>query len=128
MRKSYTNITTRGSSDKSGNFRAHRCIANIWWNNTVKIRHTNYRKGKAYLLSDSSDLYFLFSIMMERSKNDASEVDMLFLSSSSEWYISLFLFWRIRIYLYNSYQILNYRFSTQIIFSPKQIAKKACFL
>ena len=48
--RSYRNITIRGSFGKPWNMRAYRFIVYIWWNITVQMWHTNYRKKECISL------------------------------------------------------------------------------
>ena len=48
----------------------------------------NIGKSNLSLLSNSLILNLLFSVIIERSKNEASEVAILFLSSRSRGYMS----------------------------------------
>ena len=68
-------------------FRAYRRIVNILWNVTVQMWHTDNRKREYISLSFN---VFILSIVIEKSRRSASEVEMFsFLSCNSEEYIFL---------------------------------------
>ena len=66
----------KNQSSKPWNFKAYVYVVNIWWNNIVQIGIQTIQKENAYLLSKSLFLDILFSIIIERSKNDASQVNI----------------------------------------------------
>ena len=68
-------------------FRAYRRIVNILWNVTVQMWHTDNRKREYISLSFN---VFILSIVIEKSRRSASEVEMFsFFFCYSEEYIFL---------------------------------------
>ena len=77
--------------------------------------HTNYKEKELIFLINSLVLNLYFSIILERSKNDVSEVKMIsFLSSSSERYIYIYIIIWIYIYIYIYIFVIQRLFKNEI--------------